>query len=262
MKNAKEILNALYSWRIWLTFAVDDVIGRYRRTVFGPFWIVIAQAAFIGGLFYLHGAFSGRRGSVSDTQYLLYLAIGLPVWGLIGGSIVEGCNALVRAKGFIESYPLPLPIHIIRSVMSQLVTFAHVILVYVIAAVVTGSNPGLAVFAVIPGLIMLVLFSFGVGLALGPLGARFRDLAPGLTAIMNLLFVLTPVFWVPAPEQLEGPFIKYNPFFYLLQIARDPLMGHWGSPAMWGVASVLTVVSLLVGSIIFVRTRHNVVYWL
>lgn len=262
MKNAKEIFNALYSWRIWLTFAVDDVIGRYRRTVFGPFWIVIAQAAFIGGLFYLQGAFSGRKGNISDTQFLLYLSIGLPVWGLISGSIVEGCNALVRAKGFIESYPLPLPIHIIRSVMSQLVTFAHVILVYVIAAVITRSNPGVAVIAVIPGLLMLVLFSFGVGLALGPLGARFRDLAPGLTAIMNLLFVLTPVFWVATPEQLSGPFIKYNPFFHLLQIVRDPFMGHWGSPTMWCIGAALTLTSLLVGSIVFIRTRHHVVYWL
>jgi ABC-type polysaccharide/polyol phosphate export permease len=262
MKNAKEILYALYSWRIWLTFAVDDVIGRYRRTVFGPFWIVIAQAAFIGGLFYLHGAFSGRQGTVSDTQFLLYLSIGLPVWGLIAGSIIEGCNALVRTKGFIESYPLPLPIHIIRSVMAQLVTFAHVILVYVLAAILTRSNPGLAVIAVIPALIMLVLFSFGAGLALGPLGARFRDLAPGLTAVINLLFVLTPVFWVPSPDQLNGPFIKYNPFYYLLQIVREPFMGHWGSPTLWCVGAGLTVASLLVGSIIFIRTRHNVVYWL
>ncbi len=262
MRTLREIALALRSWHIWWTFAVDDVVGRYRRTIFGPLWLILAQAGFIGGLFLLHGVVYNDAKTVSARDLLLFLAVSLPLWNMMSYNIVEGALSLTRAKSFIEAYPLPMPIHMIRSVVASIVTFAHVILVYVVAAIVTRAPVGPAMIAVIPGFLILVLFGFGCTLTLSSIGARFRDISPALGTVLSLLFVLTPVFWVPAPQQVGSPMVQFNPFYHLLEVCRKPLLSEWPALRSWAIAGGVSLLSLLVGAFVYGRERTSIIYWL
>ncbi|MGR4865487.1 ABC transporter permease [Caulobacter sp. LARHSG274] len=253
-----EIVRALVSWRIWTSIAVDDVIGRYRRTVLGPIWLVVAQGAFVAGLYLLHR--TGFGGGSGD--YLSWLAISLPLWGLIVSLITDGTSALTRSKGMIESYPLPMALYIIRSVAASFVTFAHLILVYVIVCVITLRFPGPTAVLSLAGLAIVAIFGLGVGLLLGPLGARFRDLGPAATAGMQLLFVLTPVFWVPNEQQRANILVQSNPLYHMLEIVRAPLLGGYGTPENWIVSLVVAIGVLVLGAVVYRQMRPKIVYWI
>ena len=36
--------------RLWTTLAINDIAGRYRGSVLGPFWITLTTAAFVAGI--------------------------------------------------------------------------------------------------------------------------------------------------------------------------------------------------------------------
>jgi ABC-type polysaccharide/polyol phosphate export permease len=253
-----EFLRSVLAVRIWWAISLDDVMGRYRRTLLGPAWMILAQVMWIGGIYLLHSKFFGA----SAPNYMSYLAAGLAVWALISGLTADATGALLRAKGHIESYPLPMPIHLLRSVTGSFITFLHLILVFVGTMILERVHPSITMVAALPGLAIVAVFGIGVQLALAPIGTRFRDIGPAVTSILNLVFILTPVFWVPSETQLNNSLIVYNPFYYLLEVVRAPLLGSWGTPNLWLVASCIAAAALAAGLLTYARMRATIIYWL
>jgi len=253
----REIVKAVAAWRIWGVTAIDDIVGRYRRTMLGPLWITLGQAGFIGGLYLLRSKFSDE-----NINYLVYLSASISTWGLLASFIVDGSSSLIKAKGFVESFPIPMAIHSVRAVAAAFINYAHLMIVYLVIVVASRDWPGVAFLEFFPGLAIFLIFGLGTVLLLGPLGARFRDLAPAAGMAMSLMFVLTPVFWVPEAAQLHTALVMYNPFYYLLEVVRAPLIGQTVPLHTWLVATVLAVGALVSGLIVYVRMRQQIVYWL
>jgi ABC-type polysaccharide/polyol phosphate export permease len=260
MNSVKELFRALGAWDVWWAIAVDDVVARYRRTALGPLWIVLAQAAFIIGLYLLHRSL--YAGGENQAQYLLFLSASMPVWALISNLLLDGSTSLLRAKGFIESYPLPMPIYVIRSTVAGLILFLHMLLVFIVVMGVTRTAPSVNMLLALPGLAIVMAFGLGITLLLAPLSARYRDLSPALSAGMNLMFVLSPVFWVPNAVQKTQVLLLANPFYHLLEVVRGPLSGQPLDPLNWIAASGIAAASLVIGFVAFVRLRPTISYWL
>jgi len=258
MSEINEIWNSLRAWKIWLAIAFEDVVGRYRRTTLGPLWVVLSQTAFIFGLYVVRAAVSPSQ----DHNFLVFLAISVPAWNLISSGLTDGSSALVRSKGYIESYPLPMPIYMIRSTAAAIVNFFHVLIVFVLILIAYQQPVTLNYLMFVPGLFIVALFCFGACLGLGSLGARFRDLNPALTSATGFLFVFSPIFWQPTAAQKTELIVRLNPFYYLLEVLREPFLSPTISPDVWGIAVVISVVTLIAGAITYKIMRPSVVYWL
>jgi ABC-type polysaccharide/polyol phosphate export permease len=254
----REIIGALTAVHIWGPIALDDVLARYKRTVVGPFWVIIPQAAFIFGLYTLHRHDLGG----GSPDFLVYLAISLPLWSLMTAAVVDTTGSLVAAKGFIESYALPPALHIVRTIARSYIVFAHLLVIYFLVALWVDKTLPVTLIAAIPALAIIAIFGLGAGFALAPLGARFRDVAPAMQAVMMLGFVLTPVFWVPSEAQLRSPLVALNPFLYLLEVVRQPMLGRWGELYVWVDALLISLVALVVGMGIYASQRRMIPYWL
>jgi ABC-type polysaccharide/polyol phosphate export permease len=85
---------------------------------------------------------------------------------------------------------------------------------------------------------------------------------PIVQTVIQMMFLLTPILW--RPDQIPGREFLYlfNPFFYLVQIVREPLEGVSPSLFIWAVAVGLTAVGFLVSLLFFSRFRNRIVYWL
>ena len=258
MNALSDIISGISSWRIWMLIGTDDIISRYRRTILGPFWLVISQVAFIFGIWLLRKNFSNS----SSTDFLLFLATSVPIWGLIGGFFIDGPTGLIRSKGHIESYPLPLSIYIIRLVVSNFVNFLHSIIVFFFLILILRPHMTFYSLMSFPGLLLILTFGFGITLMLAPLGGRYRDLGPAMSSAMSLAFILTPVFWEPTAEQLQNPMILYNPFFYLLEVTREPLLNNNIPVEHWGIAAAISIITFVAGFIVYSQKRTQVIYWL
>jgi len=244
----------------WATLAWIDTILRYRRTVLGPWWMTLSTGVMIGSVGLLWGAIFGSE----LASYLPYFATGVIIWTLISGSLKEGCDVFTQAGSLIKSVPTPLIVHVHRMLARQLIVLAHNAVLIVLLWAIFRWPLGWSVLLALPGLIILFIALGGSTLILGILCTRFRDIPQIIAAILQLLFLLTPIMWMP--ESVRGksvsPLLDFNPFYYLLEIVRGPLLSKPPEVYIWLVAGGLSLISLLAGHALYGRFHHRVAYWL
>jgi lipopolysaccharide transport system permease protein len=254
-----DMWQGLVQWPLWFTIGWMDVRQRYRRSLIGPFWITLSLGIFVGGLGVVYGALF----RVELSSYLPYLATGMIVWTMIATLISEGCQTFIAAEGAIKQVPVPISTHVYRLVWRNLIIFAHNIVIYILMIGVFGINVGPATLLAIPGLMIVAANGIGFGLILGILSSRFRDIPLIIANIVQLVFFTTPILWKANTLPPDRAWVALvNPFYYLIENVREPLLGQAPSLISWVVALAVTVVNVAVGAMLFGRFRARLAYWL
>jgi ABC-type polysaccharide/polyol phosphate export permease len=246
--------------------ALDDIHGKYRRTILGPLWLAIGQAATIGGFLVV---FSGLLGSNDPVNYALYLSAGIPVWALIAQYLSDMPQTFIAARGLIESYELPWLTHIWRRSIGYVLTFLHHIVTFfaviaILAVLGRLQNlPSPNMLLAVPALAILLVAGTGLGMLFAVLGARYRDLQPAMQVASGFLFLFTPVMWRSNQlhEQLAWTY-QYNPLYYYITLVREPLLGRAPGPEIWIGAGVGAVIIFGLGFVAFLLGRRRLYHWL
>jgi ABC-2 type transport system permease protein len=272
-------------WRLWTHLGWQDLRTRYRRSLFGAFWLTIGMAATTLGLGLLFSLlFHDKIGT-----FLPYIGTGLIVWGFISGCLLEGSDCFAASDDVIKQVPAPMTVFVLRTVYRQLLTMAHNMIIYVILLVIfftdldkanytmTGQpcrpggitcQPGLgwSSLLAIPGMVLLVVAMTAVTLILGIVAARFRDVKPLIGAMVQLLFFFLPISWPldTFVQKVGGGawIIQLNPLFHFVQIVRQPLIGQSVDWWSWLVAIALTALAWAVALNVMRRYRARISYWL
>lgn len=245
-------------WRTWTLMADQDIKLRYKRSLLGPFWISIAMATTVVTIGFLYAEVL----RVPYKEFLIWFGSGLLAWGLISSVMLEGCSIVADNESVLRSAIMPIPMLSARMVYRNVVIFLHNALVIGLLLVLFGARFSLNTLFIFPGLALIILLGLFIGVALGPISARFRDLAQLIASTVQVLFFFTPVFWIPAPNMSRLALIEGNPFFHLVQLIRAPVLGEMPTLINWqmslcalGVAFVLALVSLIV-------SRKSIYLWL
>ena len=243
---------------VWL--ASEDMRARYTRTALGPWWNVLSTVVFVLALGITFGALFGQP----LQTFLPYLAGSIACWNFMNGIVQDGPSILVRSNNIIQAYPLPLSTQIFRSVADKSMLMGHFLLVYAGLAIYLKVPVSLVTSLMfVPAAALYIITAVGVSLAFGVLGARFRDLGPALVTVMSMAFLLTPVFWQKVALRPEQHWITdFNPFFHLLEIGRQPLLGNFAAPEHWIASIGIAAFSLISGALIFATMRRKIYYWL
>jgi ABC-type polysaccharide/polyol phosphate export permease len=253
-----DLAKGLRSWQLWGALGWDDIRQRYARSVIGPFWLTLSMAILVAGLAVVYGSLFG----MPLSEYLPYIGTGLIVWGFISTCIIDGCGTFYADAPAIKQIPAPLSIYAYRMVWRTLIVFLHNITIYVVILVSVRLWPGLGnLLLALVGLLLLCVNGVWVSLFLGMASARFRDIPPIVASFVQVAFFVTPIFW--RADQLPGKaaIAKYNPFFYYIEILRQPLLGHVLPVKHWAIVLGLTALGWLVSLAAFIRYRRRFAYW-
>jgi ABC-type polysaccharide/polyol phosphate export permease len=250
---------ALGLWRGWLYLAWHDVTARYRRSILGPFWIALGMLAASLALSISWGAISGQ--AIHD--YVPYVMAGLLVWThFVGIFFTEAPELFVAAQASIRSTAFPFMFYVFRSVARSLIVCAHTLVAFLMVTALLG-NLKVPSWQILPGLLVSSLVVVALAPVIGMASARYRDLRLMLPFAAQILFFATPVFW--HADTLTGPgaaFVHYNPFYYLLEVVRAPLLGHAASGRVWMVVMSILAVSILVWFVSFSAARRRIAFWI
>ena len=253
----QDVVEGACAFRLWGMLGWQDVRQRYRRSTLGPFWLTISMGALVGGLGVLYAGLF--RMDIAD--YLPFVAAGLIIWGLLSGLITEGCAAFIGAEGIIKQVNLPLSVHVYRVVWRNLIVFAHNVAIYVAAAVIFSIQPGWTGLLVLPGLALLCLNGVWMGLLLGLVSARFRDVPQIVASVVQGAFFLTPIIWKPELLPDRAFVLDLNPFFHLVELVRAPSLGQAPGLVSWFAAAGITLGGWLVTLLMYRRYRWRIAYW-
>lgn len=255
-----DIIFGLKSWRIWLLLGWQDIQLRYRRSTLGPFWITLSMATMIYSMGFLYG----KLFKVELSVYYPYIATGLVTWTFIGTIINDATEALSRASGYIRQIKLPFTVYVLRMLTTNFITFLHNTLAIIPILLYFDTGITFVLFFVfLFNLFLLLLFGFCFGFILSILGARFQDIKPIIASVMQIFFLLTPILWMPAmlPERF-GFFADYNPFYQLVNLLREPLMGQMPNVFTYAYLGVFLLSGFIFMLFLLWRTRHRIAFWL
>ena len=238
----------------------SDVRQRYRRSSLGPFWITVSMGVMIATI----GVVFGQIFKSPLQEFFPFLTVGTIVWGFISTVLSEGSTCLISAEAIVKQLPLPLSVHIMRMMWRNLIILAHNILIFPLVLVAVGKPLELVALVALPGLLLTLINLGWMALVLGILCARYRDLPQVVTSLLQVVFYLTPVIWLPTllPARAGLYLLETNPFYHMLEVIRAPLLGHMPSATNWVVSIALAVVGWLATIVFFGRYKNRVAYWL
>jgi len=249
----------IHNIKLAATLATCDVRSKYRRSMLGPFWLTINMSVIIVSIGLVFGSIFGSP----MEEFLPFLAVGFILWTFIASTINDGCTAFIEAEIIIKQLPIPLFVFILRILWKNVLILSHNILI--LACVFLFYSKGLSVVALlsIPALLLVLLFLSWIASLCAMLGARFRDSAPIVSNLLQVLFFLTPIIWMPSSLSAHRVgFLEWNPFYHLVELIRSPLLGQAPRLTSWFVILGIALSGCLFILFVFTRKRARVVYWL
>ena len=218
----EDFIHSFEQWPLWKTLAVNDIMSRYRGSILGPFWITVTTISFVLGISLVYGALM----HIPIEKYVPWVTTGVVIWNTMAATILESGDAYILSSAIIRAGSLPLPMFVWRVIFRNVLNFGHQVIVIVGVAIwfhyILKINLPMAIVGFALVLINISWISFAAAI----LAARFRDIQQVISTMMQLIFFVSPVIWIPN-ETLSGrsQLLTVNPFFHLLAVTRDPLLG-------------------------------------
>jgi lipopolysaccharide transport system permease protein len=236
-----------------------DIRLRYRGSTLGPLWLTLSTGIMVGALGYLYAGIFHT--DVHD--YLPFLALSIVLWNFLSAVVGDSCTVFTESEGIVRSVRMPFFLFATRVLIRNSLVLGHNILVIAVVFVVFEVWPGWPGLMVLAGLLLWAIDCLALALLLGSFCARFRDILPIVTSVMQIAFFVTPVLWKPDQLGSRGQaLLPFNPFFDLLDIVRTPLLGTLPSVDVWLGALLYSFVLWIFAWGLFSRARGRIAFWI
>ena len=209
---------------------------RYRRSILGVVWSVLNPLLM---MIFMSFVF----------QYFLR-------------SIIDASSLLKKVK--VDRWVFP-----VQKVFSAAVNFAFSLIAVAIVMVFDGVMPTIHVLWFVVGLVLVMLFSIGIGLFIGALAVFFRDMIHLWSVVLTAWTYLTPIFWdLSLLTNSNAPrivvwIVKANPMYNYLEIMRSAFV-YQNNPSVTvlALAAIWAVIALVIGIAVFKKTEHKFILYI
>jgi lipopolysaccharide transport system permease protein len=215
------MLRALWAYRgfVWSS-VLREFNGKYRESLLGGVWSVVHPLTMIVIYTVIFGQLM-RSTLLGHEQtpfaFSIYLCAGVITWGLFAEMLGRLNMVFLDYGNLIKKSSFPricLPAIV---TLSSLINFGIVFALYLVFLALIGHWPGWLLLALVPLLLLQVLFTLGLGIFLGTLNVFFRDVGQLTGVVLQFWFWLTPiVYTMPALPEGASQWLRYNPLWPLM----------------------------------------------
>jgi ABC-type polysaccharide/polyol phosphate export permease len=192
---------------LWFQLVKKEIRVKYSRTFFGILWVgllPLVQMAVIGSV--LHHF-------LTIEHYFIYLFSGLLTWQFFSTSLLSMTSSILSNRQLVKKAAFPLILLPLSSLGAHFFQFLLVFCGLIAFALGSGNIllEDLLIW-IIPGLVILLFLTTGLGLILSTLHVWRRDVGFLITALFMPWFYATPIVY--QLSQLPDPFsrvLMWNP---------------------------------------------------
>lgn len=200
--------------------------------------------------------------NVQPETFVPALTAGLIAWQCISSAITESTSSFSRYSGAIKNIPLDLSIYPLLVVAKQIINLVHTLPVYLIVMILYDVHINANTLLLPVCLAIFIAALSGLIFILSILGTRFRDFEFLINAGLPLIMFMSPVFYTPNQLSISKAFVWLNPFTYLIEILRLPLMGAPIPIKIWVVCLLMVAIFLSIAYAAMRKYRKSIVYWI
>ena len=250
-------LKDVWEYRELLYFLVwRDIKVRYKQTALGAAWAIIQPLCAM----VVFSIFFGRLAKVPSDglPYPIFAYTALLPWQLFAYALSESGNSLVANQQLIKKVYFPRLAIPLAAVLAGLVDFAIAFVVLLGMMFYYGIYPTMAIVTLPLFILFAVATALAVGLWFSALNVEYRDVRYTIPFLTQFWLFATPVAYpsslVPEPWRA---FYGLNPMAGVVEGFRWALLGKSGGMGPLMLVSVLTVIALLIGGLIYFRRMEK-----
>jgi teichoic acid transport system permease protein len=258
----REYVGLLWQRRHFIVaFATARNIAVYTSSRLGQLWQVLTPLLNAGVYFLLFGLLLKTNRGVEN--YTAFLVTGVFVFTFTQRSVQNGAKSISGNLALIRALHFPracLPLSFTLVEFQQLLVSMAVLLVIVI---LTGEPVSLTWFALIPALLVQMMFNVGAGLVMARVGAQIQDVNQLLPFLTRTWFYISGVFFSIAYFTQNAPdavrvLLQVNPAAVYIDLFREALLlEHQPIPYAWLLGLGWAVVALVGGFVFFWRYEEK-----
>lgn len=234
---APAVLQGVWNYRGFIAGSVKrEFQAKYRNSLLGATWTILNPLALIVVYTIIFSKVMGSRmpGNPSGFAYSIHLCAGLLTWNLFAEITGRAQGVFLEHANLIKKLSFPricLPIVV---VLNALVNFGIIFGLFIAFLVAAGQFPGWVFLAVLPVLLVQVVFAIGLGMILGVLNVFFRDVGQFFTILLQFWFWFTPIVYVAnvLPPSIQA-LLAWNPMAAVVaahqHIMLDGQLPDWSS---------------------------------
>lgn len=238
---------------------------RYRRSVLGVVWSVLNPLLMMIIMSFVFQYF--LRSNLE--HYSLYLIVGNITFALMNDATNGGLRSIIDASSLLKKVKVDRWVFPVQKVFSAAVNFAFSLIAVAIVMVFDGVMPTVHVLWFVVGLVLVMLFSIGIGLFIGALAVFFRDMIHLWSVVLTAWTYLTPIFWdLSLLTNSNAPrivvwIVKANPMYNYLEIMRSAFV-YQNNPSatVLALAAIWAVIALVIGITVFKKTEHKFILYI
>jgi ABC-type polysaccharide/polyol phosphate export permease len=255
MESVNAMLLAVFRYReLVRSLVMRDLRLKYRGSILGFFWSLLNPLLTIGVYWF---AFTYIiRTSIDDFAFFLLLGI-LP-WTFFVSATMMSTGSILEGSALLKSVAFPRAVLPISTVLFNLAQFVLTLAVFVPIMMLAYRVPLAGPMLLFPVFLALqVVFTIGLALLLSTGTAFFRDIRHLLDVSLALLFWLTPIVYdlVTVPERLRLPLLLSPMSPFVLAYRQILFRGMWPDQELWYVALTYSIVSIVIGTAVFVGSQ-------
>jgi len=252
-------LHEIFRYRELLAKLVSrNIKSRYKRSVLGIAWTMLNPLMM---MLVLTMVFSSIfRGTLE--HYPIYVLSGLVGWNFFAQTTSSAMSELVWGGNLLTRIYIPRSIFAFTALGTGLVNVALSMVPLLLIMLVTGAPLGLSLLFVPVSILIVAMFSLGVGLFLSTLAVYFVDVVEMYQIFLMAWFYFTPLVYPMEiiPAHYTWAF-RLNPLYYIIEVFRQPIfLSQLPDLQILTVASLLSLFTLLFGWWFFTRKADEFAY--
>jgi lipopolysaccharide transport system permease protein len=250
-------LDAVWRYReLLLVLILRDVQVVYKQAAIGVAWAIVQPvfAVVIFSVIFGHFAHMPSDG----IPYPIFAFAAVMPWTYFAEAVRRGGTGLVTDAELVQKIYFPRLIIPLASVIAPLLDFLITFVVLVCMMVWFGVMPSWRLLAIPLLLCMSAVLALAIGLWLGPVNVRFRDVKHTLPFLLQIWMYATPIVYPISivPAQWKWLY-SLNPMVGVIEGFRWAIFSK-GSADVVTIGIGVSVIGLvLIGGLIFFRRMEQ-----
>jgi ABC-type polysaccharide/polyol phosphate export permease len=234
-----------------------DILARYKRSFLGIAWTMLNP---LGMMIVMSIVFSRLFSTIQS--YPAYVLSGLIAWTFFSQSTNAAMSGIVWGGGLMQRIYVPRTSFAISAVLTALVNLSLSVVPLMLVMLIMKVPIYLSILFLPVSMLLLAIFSLGIGLILSTMAVYFPDVAEMYQIVLIAWMYLTPVIY---PEQIiPERFLSlyhWNPMYQLIRLFRLPIYdGRLPTLEEFLPAFVISLAVLIIGWFYFTSKSDEFAY--
>ena len=232
-----------------------DIKIKYRRSVLGVLWTLLNPLLMMVVLSVVYS----NLFKFDIENFSLYLLSGQVMFNFYSDATTSSMNAILGSASLIKKIYVPKYLFVLSRVCSSVINFLAAFLAMILVMLALRVELHYTVFLSFVPVVLLVIFSLGIGLILSAITVKFRDVMHLYSVFVTVIMYLTPVIYPMSilPDWLKI-IVKANPLTNYLTMFRDVMLNNMifsAGDVLIGIAEA--IVALVLGLYIFYKNQDT-----